>query len=692
MKVLVIHNEYQIRGGEDSVVAAEIALLQAAGHRVVTHFRSNSEIAPKSLIQTAALAANTIWSRESIRGLQEVIRRVRPEIAHFHNTFPLISPSAYSACRDAGIPVVQTLHNYRLVCPAANLFREGRSCEDCIRKWGAWPGIIHGCYRGSRATTGVVAAMLAIHRELGTWHDRVDCFISPSAFARQKFVEGGLPSGKILVKPHFIHPDPGHRSAQGEFAICVGRLSEEKGLQRLLQAWKLAGVTLPLRIVGEGPLVERLQFERDRLGLASVHFDGHLDRRQVFEMLKRANFLVLPSECYETFSMTIAEAAACGVPAIATHHGAIAEIVDDRRTGLLFKPTDAEDLASKIVWALQHPDSLAEMGRAARAKFDDEYTAERNLPQLLSIYERAGARSGVITPLERRLATAKRRGVIKSLTVSRRSFMVLGVRVNALQIPDVIKDMLGWIQERKRCHTIAVTGMHGVMEAQHDPAFKDVLNRADAVVPDGMPLVWLGRLRGLVLPRRVYGPELMLSFCQQAATKNYRHFFYGGAAGQPEKLADLFRNIFPGLQVAGAFSPPFRPLTLEEDAEIVSMINAATPDILWVGLGTPKQETWIQEHRERLQVPVAIGVGAAFDIHAGTKAQAPVWMREHGLEWLFRLAHEPRRLWRRYLVYGSEFVVRVGFELIGLGRTQEARQAPEQFLEAETATSRQVRD
>jgi exopolysaccharide biosynthesis WecB/TagA/CpsF family protein len=673
MKVLIIHNEYLNRGGEDSVVAAEIDLLQAAGHRIIRYTRSNSEITPQSLIQKATLAANSIWSVKGSRALQEVIRRERPDIAHFHNTFPLISPSAYSTCHDAGIPVVQTLHNYRLICPAGNLFREGSPCEECIGKRSAWPGVVHGCYRGSRATTGVVAAMLTIHRELGTWRDRVDCFIAPSEFARRQFIEGGLPSQKLFVKPHFIHPDPGYRSAQSEFAIYAGRLSEEKGLEELLKAWKLAGVTIPLRIVGDGPLRKRLEVERDRLGLANVHFDGQLDHPRVLDALKRAHFLVLPSKCYETFSMVIAEAAACGVPVIATRHGAIAEIVDDGRTGLLFGPADAGDLASKIEWAFRHPASLAELGQAARAKFVSKYTAERNLPQLMAVYERAGARSSAITPLESRLANAATRGVMGASTLSRRSFAVLGVRVNALQIPDVINEMMRWIQERKRCHTIAVTGMHGIMEAQHDLAFRDTLNQADAVVPDGMPLVWLGRLRGLVLQRRVYGPELMMSFCQQAVIKGYRHFFYGGAPGQPEKLSGILRTKFPGLQVAGTHSPPFHSLTLEEDAEIVSMINAAAPDILWVGLGTPKQESWMQEHRERLHVPVVVGVGAAFDIHAGTKAQAPVWMREHGLEWLFRLGQEPRRLWKRYLVYGSEFVVRVGLELIGLGGKQHAR-------------------
>ncbi len=222
-------------------------------------------------------------------------------------------------------------------------------------------------------------------------------------------------------------------------------------------------------------------------------------------------------------------------------------------------------------------------------------------------------------------------------------FHLLGVRVDAVQIPDAISTMQSWIEKRDRCHYVTVTGMHGVTEARHDSSFKSVLNAADLVVPDGMPLVWIGRLRGRKLARRVYGPELMMTFCREAASRGHRHFLFGGAPGLPEKLSEVLQTECPGLQVAGTFSPPFRPISPEEDAEIVAMINRAAPDILWVGLSTPKHERWMFEHRDRLEVPVMIGVGAAFDINSGNKKQAPAWMREHGLEWLFRLLLEPRR-------------------------------------------------
>jgi len=252
--------------------------------------------------------------------------------------------------------------------------------------------------------------------------------------------------------------------------------------------------------------------------------------------------------------------------------------------------------------------------------------------------------------------------------LSREAYLVLGVRVDAVQIPDVIVCVEEWIARREGCRFIAVTGMHGVTEAQHDAQFKAVLSAADLVVPDGMPLVWLGRRKGFSLPRRVYGPELMLQFCEESAKHGYRHFFYGGAPGLALRLAESFAADIPGFVVAGTLCPPFRPLTLEEDEGIISAIERSQPDIVWVGLSTPKQERWMYEHRNRLRVPAMIGVGAAFDINSGELRQAPYWMREHGLEWLFRLLQEPRRLWRRYLVYGTQFAFYVLLELSGLRR------------------------
>jgi N-acetylglucosaminyldiphosphoundecaprenol N-acetyl-beta-D-mannosaminyltransferase len=255
-----------------------------------------------------------------------------------------------------------------------------------------------------------------------------------------------------------------------------------------------------------------------------------------------------------------------------------------------------------------------------------------------------------------------------SATARGTKFPVLGIKIDAVQIPDVIQEMRQWIAQRGSCRYIAVTGMHGVMEAQHDPLFRSSVASADLVVPDGMPLVWIGRLRGHALERRVYGPELQLRFCQETAASGCRHYFYGGAPGVPEQLVAALVNSCPGIEIAGTFSPPFEAVTAQQDAAIVQAINRANPDVLWVGLGTPKQETWMREHRELLRVPVIVGVGAAFDFLSRRKKQAPRWMQEHGLEWLFRLLQEPRRLWRRYLVNGPQFIFLVLLELLGLRR------------------------
>jgi N-acetylglucosaminyldiphosphoundecaprenol N-acetyl-beta-D-mannosaminyltransferase len=247
------------------------------------------------------------------------------------------------------------------------------------------------------------------------------------------------------------------------------------------------------------------------------------------------------------------------------------------------------------------------------------------------------------------------------------AFRLLGVRVDALQVIDVVAEMEEWIAKRSVGHFVAFTGMHGVTEAQRDASFKRILNSADLVVADGMPLVWLGRWHGCDMRRRVYGPELMETFCANTGPL-YRHYFYGGAPGVAVRVAEVLRQRYQ-VRTVGTYSPPFRPLTEEEEVELERRIQAAAPDIVWVGLSTPKQERWMIEHRARLAVPVLAGVGAAFDFVAGTASQAPAWMQENGLEWLFRLTHEPRRLWHRYLVLGSRFAWNVSLEIAGLKRS-----------------------
>jgi N-acetylglucosaminyldiphosphoundecaprenol N-acetyl-beta-D-mannosaminyltransferase len=252
---------------------------------------------------------------------------------------------------------------------------------------------------------------------------------------------------------------------------------------------------------------------------------------------------------------------------------------------------------------------------------------------------------------------------LKTRTVTP-TFSVLGVRVFVVQIDDAIAQVEKWIGTHEAGRFVAVTGMHGVAEARKDPRFRKVLNSADLVVPDGMPLVWLGRWHRHPIRRRVNGPELMTAFCEKTGSQ-YRHFFYGGAPGVADDLARTLHQRF-GIVVAGTYTPPFRPLTDDEEREVAARVKEAAPDVLWVGLSTPKQECWMYEHRDSLSVPVMLGVGAAFDLNCGRFRQAPEWMRENGLEWLFRLMVEPRRLWKRYLVTIPSAMWSVSLEIFHL--------------------------
>jgi len=246
---------------------------------------------------------------------------------------------------------------------------------------------------------------------------------------------------------------------------------------------------------------------------------------------------------------------------------------------------------------------------------------------------------------------------------------VLGVGVSAVNIPRAVAEIERHIRGQRRGY-VCVTGAHGVMECQGDEALRRIHNAAAMVTPDGMPLVWLSRLHGAQGVTRVYGPDLMLAVCAASRAQGFRHFFFGGAEGIPERLSDRLRARFPGLEVVGTVSPPFRPLTEEEDRVLVERINAARPDIVWVGLSTPKQERWMASHRDRLDAPMLIGVGAAFDFHAGVKKQAPVWIQHSGFEWLFRMLTEPRRLARRYAYIVPMFSLLVLSQQLGMRRWQ----------------------
>ena len=385
MHILLIFNRYQQRGGEDSVYVAERALLLQHGHTVTDFLEDNSAIPSMNPL---ALAGRAIWSRSSHRRISRIIQDKRPDVAYCINTFPLISPSVYYACKEQSIPVIQGLHNYRILCPSADFFRAGRVCQDCLGRIPPWPGVVHKCYHRSRAQTAVVATMITVHRCLQTWERMVDGYIAPTEFLRNKYIEGGFPAEKIFVKPNFVPSDPGRRKGAGEYAVYAGRLSPEKGIRTLMES---CGQTpnLPFKILGTGPLEPEIRSIIQKFQLKNIELLGRVSQSQVISILKSARFLVFPSECYESFGLAIVEAFACGVPVIASRLGAMAELVSDERTGLLFTPGDPDDLAAKMEWAWNHPKEIARMGSESRREYENKYTADENYKNLISIINQA---------------------------------------------------------------------------------------------------------------------------------------------------------------------------------------------------------------------------------------------------------------------------------------------------------------
>lgn len=384
MNILLAHNYYQQAGGEDTCFSAEAKLLRDNGHNVICHVKDNKNIEKFNYL---SLPANAIWNNSSYSEIKKIIRDNKIEVVHFHNTLPLISPAAYYAARSEGAAVVQTLHNYRLICPSGIMTRNNSVCADCAGKFVMWPAVLHACYRNDRVASAVVTAMLATHKTLGTWHKKVDAFIAITEFARQRLIDGGVSDHLITVKPNFVDPDPGVSAQSDGYALFLGRLSPEKGIGTLLAAWEKLSPGMTLKVVGDGPLRDIVVAAAERN--PAIEFVGRVEREQVFSLLEKCAFLIFPSEWYETFGLVAIEAYAKGKPVIASRLGAMAEIIEDHHTGLQFEPGDAQDLAAKVQWAANHTDEMQTYGRNARDTYLKKYSAQKNYAALMAIYESA---------------------------------------------------------------------------------------------------------------------------------------------------------------------------------------------------------------------------------------------------------------------------------------------------------------
>ncbi len=385
MKVLQVHNFYQNPGGEDQVYAAEYELLLSHGHQVIRYEAHNDDLAQMSGVR-AALA--THWNGDTYRDMRRLLREQQPDIIHSHNTFPLMSPSLYYAAAAERIPVIQTLHNYRLICPGANLFRQGHVCEDCVGSRVPYGAVLHACYRNSRTASAVTASMLTTHRLAGTWKSKIHTYITLTNFARNKFIEGGLPREKLIVKPNFLCSDPGPGNGSGAFALFAARICEEKGVRTLLEAWREIGsrshLKVDLKIAGDGPLQE---WGRNfTAGMDGIEWLGRVGHDGMMDLTRRAQFLVCPSLYHEGGPLTIIEAFACGTPVFASDLASMNEFVAEGINGYRFRAGDAAHLAERVLWLLARPELMPGLRNAARSSYEQNYTAERNYSRLIQIY------------------------------------------------------------------------------------------------------------------------------------------------------------------------------------------------------------------------------------------------------------------------------------------------------------------
>lgn len=387
LRVLVLHNRYRSEqpSGENNVVDAEVSLLREAGHRVELFERRSDDIAAMSVARKALVPLRVPWNPGARSALAEQLRRERPDVVHVHNTFPLLSPSVLGACRDVGVPVVATLHNYTQICPTGTLYRDGATCTACAGKV-PFPAVRHGCYRGSAAASVPVALNLLVNRR--RWWSTVSRFLCISDAQRRTLIANGMPSDLLTVKYNFVDDTDVRRAGSGEYLLYLGRLAEEKGVRLLMAAWdriaSAGGLGVPLVIAGAGPLSDEVATWAH--GRADVRFAGLQDKTGCRALIAKAIAVVVPSQWLETFGLVVVEAMAAGVPSVVAGHSSLAELVDDGVTGLTHTPGDAVSLASALGQIVRAPSSL---GHAARARYEQEFTRTVGLANLVTAYHRA---------------------------------------------------------------------------------------------------------------------------------------------------------------------------------------------------------------------------------------------------------------------------------------------------------------
>ena len=643
MRICTVHNEYLRYSGEEAVIEAQERLLREHGHEIYRFRRKSTDIGSMRLGKLRAFFS-AFENGRSQRELSRVLDSERPDVVHVHNVYPLVSPAVLETCRYHGVPVVMSVHNYRLICPNGLFYSRGAVCERCRGGKEYWC-VLRNCEGNLSKSLGYALRTRRARRK-GYFYRNVNVFAALTEFQRAKLVESGLPADGIRVLPNVV-PPIGHGAstdaAAGDYVAYVGRVGVEKGIRVLIEAARLCP-EIAFRAVGSfGDRQEAPYAAPD-----SFRFLGEIPHQQMVEFLSGARLVVSPSLCYEAFPVSIVEAMMAGRPVVASRIGGIPEIVEDGKTGLLFEPGNTRDLVEKIRYLWDRPALCQEMGQAGRRKALDEYGEERHYERLLEIYAAARTPSG---------------GPDSAVDV-------LGLPVHATDMRTVVDLIARWA-EAGDSRVVCAANVHMVMEARDDPRLLHALNGADLSLPDGMPVAWALRALGHDT-EHLRGTDVTQAVCSRAADQGIPIGFCGSTEETLAALSSCLRRKYPDLRVAFTGSPPFRDLTPEEDSALVDTIRRSGVRILFVGLGCPKQERWMMAHRGQIDC-VMLGVGAAFDFLAGTTPQAPVCMQRSGLEWIFRLASEPRRLWKRYFKHNPRFVGLFALQWLGrnLSRTKD---------------------
>ncbi len=655
MKICIIHNEYGKFSGEEAAVARHAELLKAKGHEVVTFMRSSAGL-EQSLFGMVRAFFSGIYNPFIRREFKRFLDESKPDVVHVHNVFPLISPSVLLECQRQGIPVVMTLHNFRLVCPNALLSRRGEVCQKCLGGH-EWRCVLDNCEGRLFKSIGyVVRTWFARKRRF--FLDNVDRYVCLTEFQRRIYINEGFPAERCIVIPNFISVSGVESDASSfnagisttdkrqqitdnlakPFVLYVGRVSPEKDMESLIAAARLLP-EIRFKIAGSFWRMPELR----AMSPPNVEFLDEVAQPVLAGLYRDALMVVFATRCYEGFPMVLAEAMQYGKAVVCSRIGGLPEIIGDGENGLLYESGNAEDLAAKIKTLSGDSQLCRRLGESGRLRAASLFGVEKHYQMLMEVYS---------TVLGRRDRT------IGIADWNERRVNIGDIAVDALSMQQALSRLGDFVKARIPRYVCFCEGSV-LSSTLHDTELVHALNNAGIVLPDGIGTMLLGRIHGHVFSERIQGPRFMLAALEESQAKGYRNFFYGGTPETLERLCVNMRTRFPGLNIAGMYSPPFRELTGEEWQHAKEMIQTARPDLLWIALGSPRQEKWVEKHAEELKVPVLLAVGAAFDFHSGSRPWAPRWIRCIGMEWFFRMATGGPRILARNLFRVMPGVMRI---------------------------------